>query len=154
MGIKTLQQLSNAPLTDCNCTRSYRALARRKKKDSKFGFGGKKRGMKSNSRDSVNDTSSYKIPRYTVIHRYTISFSTVFKFIVLVLRLQGQGGRRHQQEEEPGSEAQVEAGGEGAEAEDEGEEVATVAVEKSTNKHTVQQTWKKRHVEEHFALWP
>ncbi len=56
-------------MTDCNCTRSYRALARRKKKDSKFGFGGKKRGMKSNSRDSVNDTSSYKIPRYTVIHR-------------------------------------------------------------------------------------
>ncbi len=65
-------------MTDCNCTRSYRALARRKKKDSKFGFGGKKRGMKSNSRDSVNDTSSYKIPRYTVIHLYTISFSTEF----------------------------------------------------------------------------
>ncbi len=109
--------------------------------------------MKSNSRDSVNDTSSYKIPRYSVIHRYTISFSTVFKFIVLVLRLQGQGRRRHQQEEEPGSEAQVEAGGEGAEAEDEGEEVAAAA-QKLTNKHTVQQTWKKRHVEEHFALWP
>ncbi len=39
------------------------ALARRKRKDSKFGFGGKKRGIKANTSSSVNDTDSYRIPR-------------------------------------------------------------------------------------------
>ena len=33
---------------------------RRKFKDKKFGFGGKKKGMKANTKDSVNDTTSYR----------------------------------------------------------------------------------------------
>ena len=36
---------------------------KRKFKDKKFGFGGKKKGKKANTRDSVNDVSSYKRPR-------------------------------------------------------------------------------------------
>jgi len=35
---------------------------RRKFKDKKFGFGGKKKGMKANTKDSVNDTTSYRRP--------------------------------------------------------------------------------------------
>jgi len=35
---------------------------KRKFKDKKFGFGGKKKGLKANTKDSVNDTTSYKRP--------------------------------------------------------------------------------------------
>jgi len=35
------------------------AAERRKFKDKKYGFGGKKKGMKANTKDSVNDVSSY-----------------------------------------------------------------------------------------------
>jgi len=35
---------------------------RRKFKDKKFGFGGKKKGLKANTKDSVNDITSYKRP--------------------------------------------------------------------------------------------
>ena len=44
-------------------TSLLRSLARRKQKDSKFGFGGKKRGSKANTGKSVNDTSGYRVPR-------------------------------------------------------------------------------------------
>ena len=36
---------------------------RRKQKDSKFGFGGKKRDVKKNTKNSVNDTTGYRVPR-------------------------------------------------------------------------------------------
>merc|ERR1719414_934037 len=39
------------------------AVERRKFKDKKYGFGGKKKGMKANTKDSVNDVSSYSRPR-------------------------------------------------------------------------------------------
>ena len=39
---------------------SFRAAVRRKSKDKKFGFGGKKKGLKSNTRSSANDISDYK----------------------------------------------------------------------------------------------
>jgi len=35
---------------------------KRKFKDKKFGFGGKKKGQKANNKDSVNDTASYRRP--------------------------------------------------------------------------------------------
>jgi len=38
------------------------AIERRKYKDKKYGFGGKKKGKKANTRDSVNDISSYNRP--------------------------------------------------------------------------------------------
>ena len=38
----------------------YRSVAKRKFKDKKFGFGGKKRGLKSNTKDSVNDVTGFK----------------------------------------------------------------------------------------------
>jgi rRNA-processing protein EBP2 len=41
---------------------SKRALEKRKMKNSKFGFGGKKRGMKKNTRDSSADVSDYRMP--------------------------------------------------------------------------------------------
>jgi len=37
-----------------------RTLAKRKRKDEKFGFGGKKRGAKRNTKDSSNDVSDYR----------------------------------------------------------------------------------------------
>merc|ERR1711971_1195982 len=36
------------------------SVGKRKFKDKKFGFGGKKRGLKSNTKDSVNDVTGYK----------------------------------------------------------------------------------------------
>jgi len=36
------------------------SVAKRKFKDKKFGFGGKKRGLKSNTKDSVNDVTGFK----------------------------------------------------------------------------------------------
>lgn len=41
---------------------SRRALEKRKSKDKKFGFGGKKKGMKQNTRDSAADISEFKNP--------------------------------------------------------------------------------------------
>jgi len=39
-------------------------LAKKKKrKEAKFGFGGKKRGSKANTKESVNDVSGYKPQR-------------------------------------------------------------------------------------------
>ena len=38
----------------------FRNIAKRKFKDKKFGFGGKKRGLKSNTKDSVNDVTGFK----------------------------------------------------------------------------------------------
>ena len=35
-------------------------VAKRNFKDKKFGFGGKKRGGKANTKDSVNDVSSFR----------------------------------------------------------------------------------------------
>lgn len=35
-------------------------LEKRKVKDKKFGFGGKKKGSKANTKDSVNDVSGFK----------------------------------------------------------------------------------------------
>lgn len=39
---------------------SRKSLEKRKNKDKKFGFGGKKRGMKMNTKDSAADISEYK----------------------------------------------------------------------------------------------
>merc|ERR1712076_253045 len=36
---------------------------KRKGKDKKFGFGGKKKGLKSNTKSSVNDVDGYKRPK-------------------------------------------------------------------------------------------
>lgn len=41
---------------------SRKSLEKRKKKDKKFGFGGKKKGMKSNTRESAADISEYRTP--------------------------------------------------------------------------------------------
>ena len=38
----------------------HRAAGRRKSKDKKFGFGGKKKGQKSNTSSSANDISDYR----------------------------------------------------------------------------------------------
>ncbi len=46
---------------DCVIPRS--SLARRKRKDAKFGFGGNMRVGKANSRDSVKETSGYRAPK-------------------------------------------------------------------------------------------
>ena len=40
----------------------YRLNPKRKYKDQKFGFGGKKRGLKKNTKNSVNDVSEFKRP--------------------------------------------------------------------------------------------
>jgi rRNA-processing protein EBP2 len=40
----------------------YRVQAKRRYKDQKFGFGGKKRGMKRNTRDSTSDVSEFRRP--------------------------------------------------------------------------------------------
>ncbi|XP_011495814.1 PREDICTED: probable rRNA-processing protein EBP2 homolog [Ceratosolen solmsi marchali] len=45
-----------------NNNMSKRALEKRNMKNSKFGFGGKKRGMKKNTRDSAADVSDYRPP--------------------------------------------------------------------------------------------
>merc|ERR550519_1635935 len=37
-----------------------RTSAKRKAKDKKFGFGGKKRGLKHNTKESANDVSEYR----------------------------------------------------------------------------------------------
>lgn len=42
--------------------KSRKAMEKRKMKNSKYGFGGKKRGMKRNTKDSANDVSEYKRP--------------------------------------------------------------------------------------------
>lgn len=42
--------------------KSKKALEKRKLKDKKFGFGGKKRGSKMNTRDSAADVSEYEAP--------------------------------------------------------------------------------------------
>lgn len=42
---------------------SKRAMEKKKKKDVKFGFGGKKRGIKRNTKDSSADVSDYKKPK-------------------------------------------------------------------------------------------
>lgn len=41
---------------------SRKALEKRKTKDKKFGFGGKKKGMKLNTRDSAADISEFRSP--------------------------------------------------------------------------------------------
>ncbi|CAH1106533.1 unnamed protein product [Psylliodes chrysocephalus] len=41
---------------------SKKIIEKRKMKDKKFGFGGKKRGMKKNTRESAGDISEYKSP--------------------------------------------------------------------------------------------
>ena len=41
---------------------SKKALEKRNNKNSKFGFGGKKRGMKKNTKDSAADVSDYRKP--------------------------------------------------------------------------------------------
>lgn len=41
---------------------SRKAVEKRKMKDKKFGFGGKKKGMKVNTKDSAADISEYKRP--------------------------------------------------------------------------------------------
>lgn len=41
---------------------SRKALEKRKMKDKKFGFGGKKRGLKQNTRESAADVSDYQAP--------------------------------------------------------------------------------------------
>lgn len=41
---------------------SRKVLEKRKSKDKKFGFGGKKRGMKLNTRDSAADITEFKRP--------------------------------------------------------------------------------------------
>ena len=38
----------------------HRSAAKRKSKDKKFGFGGKKRGLKANTKDSVNDVTGFR----------------------------------------------------------------------------------------------
>ena len=38
----------------------FRSVQKRNFKDKKFGFGGKKRGLKSNTKDSVNDVTGFK----------------------------------------------------------------------------------------------
>lgn len=43
-------------------SRSQKSLAREKKKNNKFGFGGKKKGSKLNTKDSAADVSDYKMP--------------------------------------------------------------------------------------------
>ena len=42
---------------------SGRIQEKRKAKDKKFGFGGKKKGLKANTRESVNDVSGYRKPK-------------------------------------------------------------------------------------------
>lgn len=39
---------------------SKKALEKRKQRDKKFGFGGKKRGLKSNTKESSSDITEYK----------------------------------------------------------------------------------------------
>ena len=46
------------PIHHASCR--FRSVAKRKFKDKKFGFGGKKRGLKSNTKDSVNDVTGFK----------------------------------------------------------------------------------------------
>lgn len=41
---------------------NHKSLAKRKAKDAKFGFGGRKKGSKLNTRESAIDTSDYKRP--------------------------------------------------------------------------------------------
>ena len=41
----------------------FRLEAKKRMKNKKFGFGGKKKGLKANTKSSVNDTSSYRISR-------------------------------------------------------------------------------------------
>ncbi|CAH1156214.1 unnamed protein product [Phaedon cochleariae] len=45
-----------------NNTSKKKAIERRKVKDKKFGFGGKKKGMKLNTRDSAADISEFRSP--------------------------------------------------------------------------------------------
>ena len=40
----------------------FRLHAKRKYKDQKFGYGGKKRGIKKNTKNSVNDVSEFRRP--------------------------------------------------------------------------------------------
>ena len=47
-----------------------KALEKKKQKDSKFGFGGKKRGNKKNTRDSAADVSDYKKPGNPMVGKF------------------------------------------------------------------------------------
>ncbi|CAG9856823.1 unnamed protein product [Phyllotreta striolata] len=49
-------------LDDKNKPMGKRAAEKRKMKDKKFGFGGKKKGMKKNTKDSAGDISEYRNP--------------------------------------------------------------------------------------------
>ena len=48
-------------MTVCFCSKSNK----RKAKDKKFGHGGKKRGMKSNTKDSASDVSSFNSRKHS-----------------------------------------------------------------------------------------
>lgn len=51
------------PQSKNNSFRSKRAMEKKRLKDSKFGFGGKKRGSKMNTKSSSADVSDYQRPR-------------------------------------------------------------------------------------------
>lgn len=53
---------ANLDFLDGNKKKSKRAIEKQKMKNSKFGYGGKKKGMKKNTKDSASDVSEYRRP--------------------------------------------------------------------------------------------